>query len=146
MFSDAISSISWRCRPSSPLIAAAISGSASARVAVKNESGAEAVFALELALEEGGFIGEISPPPQALEAGCGRSRVAVGSGAGGIPYRASAAKRLRYKADIYARYGGDDGDYQTAEPGPADDSTPITAGHSRQRTVSDGAKRNPGQG
>src|ERR1700685_2824774 len=62
MFSDAISSISWRCRPSSPLMAAAISGSASASVAVKNESGAEAV----LALEEVGLIGEISPPPQPL--------------------------------------------------------------------------------
>src|SRR5262245_17837403 len=57
MFSDAISSISCRCRPSSPLIALAISGSASARVAVKKESGAEAVLAKEL-------IGEISPPPQ----------------------------------------------------------------------------------
>src|SRR5438270_13106366 len=54
MFSDAISSISWRWRPSSPLMAAAISGSASASVAVKNESGADAVLA-ELA---GGFIGE----------------------------------------------------------------------------------------
>src|SRR3954471_15228431 len=63
MFSDAISSISWRWRPSSPRTAAAISGSASASVAVKNESGADAVLA-ELA---GGFIGEISPPPQALE-------------------------------------------------------------------------------
>src|SRR5262245_10177839 len=62
MFSDAISSISCRCRPSSPLIALAISGSASARVAVKKESGAEAVPALVLALEE--LIGEISPPPQ----------------------------------------------------------------------------------
>src|SRR6476620_8914493 len=60
MFSDAISSISWRCRPSSPLIAAAISGSACSRVAVKNESGAEAV----LALEDEGLMGEISPPPQ----------------------------------------------------------------------------------
>src|SRR5262249_60395295 len=57
MFSEAISSISRRCRPSSPLIALAISGSASARVAVKKESGAEAVLAEEL-------IGEISPPPQ----------------------------------------------------------------------------------
>ena len=47
MFSDAISSISCRWRPSSPLIAAAISGSASASVAVKNESGAEAVLELE---------------------------------------------------------------------------------------------------
>src|ERR1700737_4647808 len=137
MFSDAISSISWRCRPSSPLIAAAISGSASARVAVKNESGAEAVLALELALEEGGFIGEISPPPQALGAGCGRSRVAVGSGAGGIPYRAATAKRLRYKPDIYARYGGDDGDCQAAEPGPANDSTPSRPGIAAQRTASD---------
>src|SRR5665213_386234 len=105
MFSDAISSISWRWRPSSPLIAAAISGSASARVAVKNESGAEAV----LALVAEGLIGEISPPPQALKERCGRSGVAVESGAGGIPYRAAAAKRLRVVADIYARYGGNRG-------------------------------------
>src|SRR5436305_12405156 len=62
MFSEAISSISCRWRPSSPLIAAAISGSASASVAVKNESGAEAV----LELEDEEVIGEISPPPQAL--------------------------------------------------------------------------------
>src|SRR5437868_9591763 len=62
MFSDAISSISCRWRPSSPLIAAAISGSASASVAVKNESGAEAV----LELEDEEVLGEISPPPQAL--------------------------------------------------------------------------------
>src|SRR5258708_32816673 len=55
MFSDAINSISWRCRPSSPLMAAAISGSAWSSVAVKNESGAEAVFAEE---EVGGFICE----------------------------------------------------------------------------------------
>src|ERR1700712_1552672 len=60
MFSEAISSISWRWRPRSPAIAAAISGSASASVAVKNESGAEAV----LALEDEELIGEISPPPQ----------------------------------------------------------------------------------
>src|SRR4030095_12702178 len=72
MFSEAISSISWRGRPSSPRIAAAISGSASARVAVKNESGAEAV----LALEEGELIGEISPPPQPV------TGIAVGHGKG----------------------------------------------------------------
>src|SRR5487761_2090153 len=60
MFSDAISSISWRWRPSSPLIAAAISGSASASEAEKNESGAEVVLALPG--EE--LMGEISPPPQ----------------------------------------------------------------------------------
>src|SRR5882724_554294 len=65
MFSDAISSISWRWRPSSPLIAAAISGSAWSSVAVKNESGAEAV----LALEGGGLMGEISPPPQPVRRG-----------------------------------------------------------------------------
>src|SRR5688572_604363 len=105
MFSEAISSISWRWRPSSPRIAAAISGSACSRVAVKNESGAEAVL-LE-ALEE--LIGEISPPPQPVSKGCGRSRVAIESGAGGIPYQAAAAKRLRYMVDIYARYGGDAG-------------------------------------
>src|SRR5258708_15599476 len=67
MFSEAISSISWRCRPSSPLIAAAISGSACSRVAVKNESGAEAVLML---LEE--LMDKISPPPQPVR------RAAVG--------------------------------------------------------------------
>src|SRR5258708_38370882 len=75
MFSDAINSISWRCRPSSPLMAAAISGSAWSSVAVKNESGAEAVLAV-LAEE---LMGEISPPPQAFGGGGGRSRVAGGS-------------------------------------------------------------------
>src|SRR6185295_4283983 len=100
MFSDAISSISWRWRPSSPRIAAAISGSASAREAVKNEAGAEAVLA-ELA---GGFIGEISPPPQAQ--GCGRSKVAVESGVRRLAYRGQQAKRLRLLHAIYARYGG----------------------------------------
>src|SRR5258708_16266908 len=65
MFSDAISSISWRCRPSSPLIAAAISGSASVRGAVKNESGAEA----GLALVGEGLMSEISPPPQPVRRG-----------------------------------------------------------------------------
>jgi hypothetical protein len=64
MFSEAISSTSWRWRPSSPLIAAAISGSACSRVAVKNESGAEAVLLEALALVEEGLMGEISPPPQ----------------------------------------------------------------------------------
>src|SRR3954468_11735581 len=101
MFSDAISSISWRCRPSSPRIAADISGSASASVAVKNESGAEAVLA-ELA---GGFMGEISPPPQALRAR-GRSCVAVESGVRRLAYRGEQAKRLRLLRAIYARYGG----------------------------------------
>src|SRR5882724_10511806 len=70
MFSEAISSISWRCRPSSPRIAAAISGSAWSSVAVKNESGAEAVWALE----EVELMGEISPPPQPV------TGIAVGHG------------------------------------------------------------------
>src|SRR5713226_8177120 len=65
MFSDAISSISWRCRPSSPRIAADISGSASVSGAVKNESGAEA----DLALEAEELMGEISPPPQPVRRG-----------------------------------------------------------------------------
>src|SRR6267154_828405 len=101
MFSDAISSISWRCRPSSPLMAAAISGSASASVAVKKESGAEAVLAEEL-------IGEISPPPQSVR------RAAVGHGwrsegaEARYHIRAGMAKPLRYKPDIYSRYGWDD--------------------------------------
>src|ERR1700682_120929 len=66
MFSDAISSISWRCRPSSPLMAAAISGSASASVALKNESGADPA---ELALEDEVVMEEISPPPQPVRQG-----------------------------------------------------------------------------
>src|SRR6266481_4338622 len=78
MFSDAISSISWRWRPSSPLIAAAISGSACSSVAVKNESGAEAV----LALEGEGHMDEISPPPQPVRQGAvghgWRSEAALG--------------------------------------------------------------------
>src|ERR1700687_2236886 len=102
MFSDAISSTSWRCRPSSPRIAAAISGSASVRVAVKNESGAEAV----LALEDEGLMSEISPPPQPVKRGAGGHVWRSIAAARGIPYRAAAAKRLRYKPDIYARYGG----------------------------------------
>src|ERR1700732_5394897 len=78
MFSDAISSISWRCRPSSPRMAAAMSGSASVKGVVKNESGAEAV----LALEDEGLMGEISPPPQPVRRGAGghgwRSEAALG--------------------------------------------------------------------
>jgi hypothetical protein len=46
--------------------------------------------------------------------------------AGGIPYRPARAKGLRYQPDIYARYGGDDGDCEVysrpwrgaAHPGP----------------------------
>src|SRR5215468_7288735 len=101
MFSEAISSISCCWRPSSPLIAAAISGSASARVAVKNESGAEAVLAL--------VIGRISPPPQALTGGADGSGVAVERSACEIPHRPELAKHLRYRVDIYARYGGKEG-------------------------------------
>src|SRR5260370_17482704 len=78
MFSDAISSISWRWRPSSRLIAAAISGSACSSVAVKNESGAEAV----LALEGEGLMDEISPPPHHVRKGAvvhgSRSEAALG--------------------------------------------------------------------
>src|SRR4030081_3205875 len=77
MFSDAISSISCRCRPSSPRMAAAISGSASVNVAVKNESGAEPV----LALVDEGLMSEISPPPQPVKQGAGghvwRSKAAL---------------------------------------------------------------------
>src|SRR2546421_12134342 len=129
MFSDAISSISWRCLPSSPRIAAARSGSASVSGAVKNESGAEAVLTLEdWALEE--LMGEISPPPQAFEAGCGRSCVAVESCGAEIPYRATMAKHLRYEPDIYPRYGGqkvESGRSQVA-PGQTRGATPPRGG------------------
>src|ERR1700744_4854582 len=75
MFSEAISSISCRCRPSSPWIAAAISGSACARLAVKKESGALAV----LALEDGGFIAKYLHRRNPLGGAVGLV-VAVGSG------------------------------------------------------------------
>src|ERR1700688_1877300 len=114
MFSDAISSISWRWRPSSPRIAAAISGSACSSVAVKNEWGAEAV----LALADGAVIGEISPPPQPVtgvaDGHVWRSKAAFR----GIPYQTATAKHLRYVADIYARYGGVWGWFQPA-PAPS---------------------------
>src|ERR1700749_1782346 len=103
MFSEAISSISWRCRPSSPRIAEAISGSASVSVAVKNESGAELVLLLAEELV-GGVISEYLPRRSLL----GELRAVLCGGrsdAGGIPYRAARAKRLRYKSHIYARYG-----------------------------------------
>src|SRR5450755_3072884 len=113
MFSDAINSISWRWRPSSPAIAAAISGSASASEDVKNESGAEAVLGL---LDEG-LMSEISPPPQALRAlravTCGGRKMTCG-----IPHRPEMAKRLRYPPDIYARYGGDGADARLSQPPP----------------------------
>src|SRR5215469_4297439 len=104
MFSEAISSISCLCRPSSPWIAAAISGSACGRLAVKNESGADAV----LALLEGGVISEISPLPQALRGG-GRLSTKSGNCARRIAYRAAPAKDLRCAPHSYARYGGDRG-------------------------------------
>src|ERR1700687_2504995 len=100
MFSDAISSISWRGRPSSPRMAAAISGSAWERVAEKNESGAEPVWAPE----DEGLMGEISPPPQPVRRGCGRLCVALARYRCEIPHRPELAKRLRYPPDIYARY------------------------------------------
>src|SRR3954447_795582 len=99
MFSDAISSISWRCRPSSPLMAAAISGSASASVAVKNESGAEAVLELEDEVIGRNISTAAGPWGQG-----GRLCVAVERSACEIPHRPELAKHLRYRAGIYARY------------------------------------------
>src|ERR1700722_2013674 len=64
MFSDAINSISWRCRPNSPRMVSAISGSAAASGAVKNESGADGVRGCEGDELVGGVMDEISPPPQ----------------------------------------------------------------------------------
>src|ERR1700675_3597579 len=101
MFSEAISSISWRCRPSSPWIAAAISGSASVSPAVKNESGAEAVLALGvLALKEEELMGEISPPPQPATGGAVGHVMAVERVLCEIPHRPGMAKGLRYRPDI----------------------------------------------
>src|SRR6516164_3080207 len=85
-------------------MAAAISGSACARLAVKNESGAGAV----LALLEGGVISEISPLPQALRGG-GRLSAKSGNGARRIAYRTVPAKHLRCAPHSYARYGGNRG-------------------------------------
>src|SRR5581483_5898192 len=80
MFSEAISSTSWRCRPSSPWMAAAISGSACVKCAVKKESAAEPALLIEvLALE---VIGEISPLPQPLS---GLRPVLVGTAEAGPP-------------------------------------------------------------
>src|SRR5215813_6762548 len=101
MFSEAISSTSCRCRPSSPWIAAAISGSAWAREAVKNESGAEAV----LALEDGGVIGEYLHRRKPLR-GSRSVVVAVRAGFSRLAHRPDQAKHLRSKAYIYARCGG----------------------------------------
>src|SRR5690242_19467614 len=101
MFSEAISSISWRWRPSSPWTAAAISGSACASEAVENESGAEGLWRLE----EGGFIGEYLHRRKPLT----RLRSAVCGGQAGLArlaYRSSPAKHLRSGSSIYARYGG----------------------------------------
>src|ERR1043165_1791820 len=90
MFSDAISSISWRCRPSSPRIAPAISGSACSRVAVKNESGAEA--AREEAWDGGG-MGEELHRRKAL--GAARAvKVAVGSGVSPISISGRSGQAL----------------------------------------------------
>src|ERR1700733_4580928 len=123
MFSDAISSISWRWRPSSPWIAAAISGSASARVAVKNESGAEAV----LMLEADGLIGEISPPPQPVRGlrpvTCGdrkrRSRDTISGGNG-----QALAVGARYLCKIWWGWA----EFQPAPRRPGPDPGPIIRG------------------
>src|SRR6266851_5906699 len=100
MFSDAISSISWRCRPSSPRIAAAISGSASVSVAVKNESDAEAVLILEaLALEDEELMSEISPPPQPV------TGIAVGPGwRSEACWRDTTSGRNGQALAVHARY------------------------------------------
>jgi hypothetical protein len=61
------------------------------RVAVKNESGAEAA-ALMLAEE---LMGEISPPPQPVRNGAGGHVWRSLAAAREIPYRAAPAKHLR---------------------------------------------------
>ena len=47
--------------------------------------------------------------------------------AGEIPYCPATAKRLRYKPDIYARYGGDDVDLPTGRT-PVNDPIPLWPG------------------
>src|ERR1700726_2856970 len=100
MFSEAISSISWRWRPSSPRIAAAISGSACSSVAVKNESGAEAVLALEA--EE--LMSEISPPPQPVRGVAAghvwRSKAALAGYHIGPPRPSTCGARLLFMQDM----------------------------------------------
>src|ERR1700755_1061120 len=107
MFSDAINSISWRCRPSSPRIAAAISGSASVSGAVKNESGAEAALALlgEKLMDEYLHRRKLLRGLRAVLCGGRKSDR-------GISHCPAMAKGLRYPLDIYARYGGDGRDGQ----------------------------------
>jgi hypothetical protein len=69
---------------------------------VKNESGAEAV----LALREEELMGEYLLRRNQLQAA--RSVTYGGrKSACGIPHRPEMAKGLRYRPDIYARYGGD---------------------------------------
>src|ERR1700692_3878105 len=120
MFSDALSSISGRWRPSSPWIAAAISGSASARVAVKNESGAEAV----LMLEAEGLIGEISPPPQPVtDIAAGhvwRSKAALAGYHIGRKWPSACGRHLIFMQDMVGMGGFPDGARaQAAIPNPS---------------------------
>src|SRR5881396_1704835 len=65
-------------------------------------------------------LGGISPPPQALR-GKTVGHVWRSKEACEIPHRPELAKHLRYKADIYARYGGDEAPFPRRpglEPGP----------------------------
>src|SRR5215470_593430 len=105
MFSEAISSISCCCRPSSPRIAAAISGSAVASEAVKNESGAALE---ELALEVLALvlIGEYPHRPNLLGGLRAVLEWRVESCVSRLAHRSAPAKDLRSPPDFYARYGG----------------------------------------
>src|SRR5262249_17324119 len=131
---------SWRCRPSSPLIALAISGSASARVAVKKESGAEAV----LALEE--LIGEISPPPQPVRQPRAvlvwRSKEAPAPYHIGLEWPSDCGRRLIFMPDMVGTRGFEplpEGQYRSAPAGVSRDRPPCP--NSRKGGDSPGGNR-----
>src|ERR1700682_5177952 len=81
-------------------MAAAISGSASVNVAVKNESGAEPV----LALVDEGLMSEISPPPQPVRQGAGghvwRSKAALAEYHIGRQWPSACGARLLFVQDM----------------------------------------------
>src|ERR1700682_4240057 len=136
MFSDAISSISWRCRPSSPRIAAAISGSACSSVAVKNESGAEAVLALLAEV----LMGEISPPPQPARRAAGghgwRSEAALAGYHIGRRRPSTCGTRLLFMQDMV----GIGWDASLRRPGEVEDCFAVNA-ISHRYSLSRGAIR-----
>src|ERR1700730_6442009 len=97
-------------------MAAAISGSASVNVAVKNESGAEPV----LALVDEGLMSEISPPPQPVRRGAAgrvwRSKAALAGYHIGRQWPSSCGARLLFVQDMVGMGGMPDGPPRPPRP------------------------------